>query len=296
MTAERKHVKANGLNFVVTDQGDAGARPVVLLHGFPNNANMWQKQTGPLLKAGFRVIAPDLRGALGGQSDAPQEVEGYGITNSIVKDVAGIMDALHIQKAHIVGHDWGSALAWAFAGIYPDRTIDLIAMSVGHPAGYFSGDHRGDQKQKSWYMLLLNVPGKGEECISSGNMFDGIATKEAQAVEQPMFEELGMMEAMQKPGAVTAAINWYRANGNAKCFLEGHMCPTKAPSVSCDVLQIFPSGDVGFCTEGQAKTSGQFVKSPGTFRYERVETPSHFAPYTDPEPISKLVLSFFKRQ
>ena len=63
---------------------------------------------------------------------------------------AGIMDALHIQKAHIVGHDWGSALAWAFAGIYPDRTIDLIAMSVGHPAGYFSGDHRGDQKQKSW--------------------------------------------------------------------------------------------------------------------------------------------------
>ena len=60
------------------------------------------------------------------------------------------------------------------------------------------------------YMLLLNVPGKGEECISSGNMFDGIATKEAQAVEQPMFEELGMMEAMQKPGAITAAINWYR--------------------------------------------------------------------------------------
>lgn len=60
------------------------------------------------------------------------------------------------------------------------------------------------------YMLLLNVPDKGEECISSGNMFDGIATKEAQAVEQPMFQELGMMEAMKKPGAITAAINWYR--------------------------------------------------------------------------------------
>ena len=63
---------------------------------------------------------------------------------------AGIMDALHIKKAHIVGHDWGSAVAWAFAGIYPARPLQLVAISVGHPAGYFSGDHRGEQKQKSW--------------------------------------------------------------------------------------------------------------------------------------------------
>lgn len=60
------------------------------------------------------------------------------------------MDALNIQKAHIIGHDWGAATAWAFAGLYPDRTLDLIAISVGHPTGYMSGNHIGMQKQKSW--------------------------------------------------------------------------------------------------------------------------------------------------
>ena len=63
------------------------------------------------------------------------------------------MDELHIKKAHIVGHDWGSAVAWAFAGIYPDRTLQLVGISVGHPANYMQGEHRGAQKQKSWYVL-----------------------------------------------------------------------------------------------------------------------------------------------
>jgi len=64
---------------------------------------------------------------------------------------AGIMDALDIGKAHIVGHDWGSSLAWAFAALYPDRTLQLVAMSVGNPNGYFKGDHANEQKRKSWY-------------------------------------------------------------------------------------------------------------------------------------------------
>jgi len=64
---------------------------------------------------------------------------------------AGIMDALDIGKAHIVGHDWGSALAWVFAALYPERTLQLVAMSVGNPNGYFKGDHANEQKKKSWY-------------------------------------------------------------------------------------------------------------------------------------------------
>ena len=65
------------------------------------------------------------------------------------------MDALGIKKAHIIGHDWGSAVAWAFAALYPDRTLDLISISVGHPSNYMSGDHLGDQKQKSWWAVYL---------------------------------------------------------------------------------------------------------------------------------------------
>ena len=73
------------------------------------------------------------------------------------------MDALDIEKAYIVGHDWGSQLAWAFAGIYPDRTLKLVAISVGHPSGYMKGDHRGEQKQKSWYF-----PDMGAESLKEG--------------------------------------------------------------------------------------------------------------------------------
>ena len=63
---------------------------------------------------------------------------------------AGILDALNINKAHIVGHDWGSAVAWAFAGLYPERTFQLVGISVGHPSGYQKGEHRGAQKETSW--------------------------------------------------------------------------------------------------------------------------------------------------
>ncbi len=69
---------------------------------------------------------------------------------------AGIMDALDIDKAHIVGHDWGSSLAWAFAALYPDRTLQLVAMSVGNPNGYFKVNHANEQKLKSWYRTLAD--------------------------------------------------------------------------------------------------------------------------------------------
>ena len=112
-SSPRKHVRANGLNFVVDDHGHKGATPVILLHGFPNSANVWERQvyiaiscthpagnTHPsqtglelqvpaLVKGGFRVIAPDLRGAINGESDAPQDVQAYNLTNVLVKDVAG---------------------------------------------------------------------------------------------------------------------------------------------------------------------------------------------------------------
>ena len=78
------------------------------------------------------------------------------------------MDALDIEKAYIVGHDWGSQLAWAFAGMYPDRTLKLVAISVGHPSGYMKGDHRGEQKQKSWYIPGLQGGEGGWERMVGG--------------------------------------------------------------------------------------------------------------------------------
>jgi len=95
---------------------------------------------------------------------------------------AGIMDALDIDKAHIVGHDWGSSLAWAFAALYPDRTLQLVAMSVGNPSGYFKGDHANEQKLKSWYAILA------DQCLATVSLaYHCSASRNIQSPKQPSF-------------------------------------------------------------------------------------------------------------
>src|SRR5258708_7553825 len=121
-------IEANGLGFEVSVEG-AGT-PVVLLHGFPDTSVMWRHQVAALNGAGFRTIAPDTRGR--GRSDKPTAVAIYAMTK-LVGDVIGIMDGLGIARAHVVGHDWGAALAWVVAMFAPDRVDHLVAISVGCP-------------------------------------------------------------------------------------------------------------------------------------------------------------------
>ena len=107
-----------------------------------------------LVQAGYRVVAPDLKGF--GQSDKPQDASLYMMPN-LLKDVVGILDQLDVQKVHfVVGHDWGAAVAWQLAGRFPKRFERLVALSVGHNASMFSmGGNR--QREKSWYMLFFKV-------------------------------------------------------------------------------------------------------------------------------------------
>src|SRR5258708_17650105 len=121
-------IEANGLTFEVLEEG-AGT-PVVPLHGFPDTSALWRHQVAALTGAGFRTIAPDMRGR--GRSDRPPEVADYALTK-IVGDVTGIMDALEIQRAHVVGHDWGAVVAWGVAMFAPHRVDHLVAISVGAP-------------------------------------------------------------------------------------------------------------------------------------------------------------------
>ncbi|MCH8235504.1 MAG: alpha/beta fold hydrolase, partial [Chloroflexi bacterium] len=123
-----RRIEANGLSFHVTDSGEGP--PVVLLHGFPDTSALWRNQIAALVEAGFRCIAPDMRGR--GRSDRPDDVADYALTN-MVRDVAGVLDALGVDRAHIVGHDWGAGVAWLFASLMPDRTETLTAISVGFP-------------------------------------------------------------------------------------------------------------------------------------------------------------------
>lgn len=111
-------------------------------------------QIPALVQAGYRVIAPDLKGY--GESGKPQDPSLYVMPN-LLQDVLGILDQLHVAKVFcVVGHDWGSAVAWQLAGRFPNRFERLVALSVGHNASMFSiGGNK--QREKSWYMLFFKV-------------------------------------------------------------------------------------------------------------------------------------------
>src|SRR5579875_2784646 len=119
------------LTFDVTDSGPDDAPVVVLLHGFPQDRQAWGKVTPQLVDAGYRVLAPDQRGYSPGAS--PRGVSAYRL-RELCGDVAALLDAAGAGQAHIVGHDWGGAVAWSFAGAHPHRVASCTVLSTPHPA------------------------------------------------------------------------------------------------------------------------------------------------------------------
>ena len=166
-----KSIQVGELTFAVHDEGkgtpvvlhDEGkGTPVVLLHGWPDSHKFRRHQVKARVDAGHRVIAPDLRGF--GESSKPLGVEEYNIL-TLVGDVFAILDSLGMQKTHVVGHDWGAALAWAIGAFVPDRVDRLVALSVGHPMSFQNVGFA--QREKSWYMLLFQFEDIAEQWLSA---------------------------------------------------------------------------------------------------------------------------------
>jgi pimeloyl-ACP methyl ester carboxylesterase len=143
LDAVSRNVEANGLSFPVADAGSGP--PVLLLHGFPDDRHLWRYQARALVDAGFRVIAPDLRGF--GDAPRPQDPKDYGIP-LIVSDIVGILDALGVSRVQLVAHDWGAAVGWRLAAEYPERIERYAALSVGAPGSRTTIE----QRERSWYI------------------------------------------------------------------------------------------------------------------------------------------------
>ncbi|MCI0778095.1 MAG: alpha/beta hydrolase [Chloroflexi bacterium] len=118
-------VETNGINIHLVEQGEGPA--VLMLHGFPESWYSWRHQLPALAEAGYHVIAPDVRGY--GQSDAPEAIEAYSM-KQLTADAVGILDALDVETAVVVGHDWGAPIAWNSAALYPARFRAVVGMSV----------------------------------------------------------------------------------------------------------------------------------------------------------------------
>lgn len=153
LDALTKTVTVHGLQFPVVDSGTGPV--VLLLHGFPDDRHVWRYQVGPLTQAGFRVIAPDLRGF--GDAPRPQDPNQYGLSIAI-DDLLGILDVLEIQSVQLVAPDWGAAVGWRFAAEHPERVTRYVALSVGAPGGPMPIE----QREKSWYMSFFRQTGTAE--------------------------------------------------------------------------------------------------------------------------------------
>lgn len=271
-------VDLDGLPFFVREEGPANGPPVLLLHGFPDSSDLWRGQIPALTGAGYRVIAPDLRGY--GLSAKPEGVENYALP-LLVGDVLGLLDAVGVQRAAVVAHDWGAAVGWAMASLVPDRVERLAALSVGHPAGYFSESL--EQLERSWYMLWFLLPHVAETGLAADNWrFLRTWVRNAPDVDR-WIEHFSA----RHPQNLTAALNWYRANIDPSAFAGGP--GLDLPPVSCPVLGIWSDGD-HFCGEAQMQQSAKFLTGP--WRYERIKGSSHWIPVDAPDKLNPLLLEF----
>jgi pimeloyl-ACP methyl ester carboxylesterase len=212
MTASQHMVQANGLRFRALVDGPPDGEMFILLHGFPEGAESWSKQLEALAKAGFLAVAPDLRGY--GLSDAPEGVESYTIDH-LAEDVRSIIMAFGRPAAHVAGHDWGAMVAWFFAGRHPDMTKTLTALSVPHPAALAAASRDDDdQKYRSRYVGLFVLPGKAERVLADddyGRLRQMFAIGPSpDAVPRSVVDHF--TRSLSRPGRLTAALNYYRAN------------------------------------------------------------------------------------
>ncbi|HYC57189.1 MAG TPA: alpha/beta hydrolase [Candidatus Binatia bacterium] len=186
-------------------------RPVVLLHGFPDFWFTWRYQLPELAAAGLEAIAPDMRGY--NTSEKPAGVTSYDI-DTLVSDVAGIIDHAGADKACIVGHDWGGIVAWYVAMHRPERVDRLVIVNSPHPATYRRDLFSTDQWKRSWYMLLFQIPWLPEALIRAGNakaidrmIAQHVHNRDAYARDEALHQKMALLQ----PGTLTAAINYYRA-------------------------------------------------------------------------------------
>lgn len=272
LAASCRQVAAGGLTFRLFDQGHGA--PVLLLHGFPDDLEVWSGVIPFLLDAGYRVIAFDQRGF--GDSSMPLGVQEYS-TRKIVGDIPALLDQLGIREpVWVMGHDWGAGIAWALAMFYPERVRALVAVSVGHLHCY--GRAGLEQKLvKGFYTLWFQLRGVAECYLLRGGGLARWLGDEPDAAQ--------IIRRMARPGRLTAGLNWYRAALLPVLF-------GRWPRISRPTLGIWSDGD-RFLTEAQMRHSS--TQMDADWAYERIDGCGHWIPREQPACLARLAIDWFAR-
>jgi pimeloyl-ACP methyl ester carboxylesterase len=268
-----RRIEANGLSFMV-DEAGVGEDVALLLHGFPESRFSWRHQLPLLADLGWRAIAPDLRGY--GQSSRPSRTADYAIGH-LVEDVAGLFEAAGARRRLLIGHDWGAAIAWAFALERRLPLDGLAIMNVPHPA-VLARVMRASWRQplRSWYMGFFQLPALPEAMMTAGGAraigraFTGMAVDKSRF--PPEVTQVYRDNALI-PGAMTAMVNYYRAN----TALLGRW-RAASPMIEVPTLMIWGEEDAALCienTEGYEPLVRDFTlrRLPGVSHWVQQEAP-----------------------
>jgi pimeloyl-ACP methyl ester carboxylesterase len=270
--------RRDDLIFDVLDAGPPDGPVVVLLHGFPQHNDSWNAVIGRLTAAGYRCLAPNQRGYSAGAR--PTRRRDYRIPE-LVADVGALIDASGARRVHLVGHDWGAAVAWAAAAGMPQRLATVSPISVPHPAAFLKSFANSRQGLASWYMYFFQLPRIPEWLLTRRDGF--MVTQSLRRSGQTRPAAQRDAQAMTKPGALTAAINWYRAMP----LLNPRTINKK---VSVPTLYVWSDNDVALLPKS-AHNTARYVS--GEYRFEILTGVSHWIPDQQPDKLADLLLDWF---
>jgi pimeloyl-ACP methyl ester carboxylesterase len=276
-------IPTNGIRLHAVEAGPADGPLVIFLHGYPEFWYAWRKQIEPFAAAGFRVLAPDLRGY--NLSDKPRGISSYRIDH-VARDVVGLIDEAGRDKAFIAGHDWGGATAWWLGMAHPDRVEKLGLLNIPHPE--VARHHilkNPKQRRRSWYIFFFQLPWLPERAFKSRN-FTFAAKSLRGSARRGTFtdEDLAFYkEAWSQPGAARAMLNWYRAAPWSPL--------SKLPSrrVTVPTLLLWGAKDIAL---------GRELAQPSIDRCDDgrlvfIEEAGHFVQHEEPERVNGMLGDFF---
>lgn len=267
-----------GLIFDYQDSGGDGD-PVVLLHGYPGDHRSWDDVTPRLISAGYRVLALDQRGYSPGAR--PRGRRAYALRRT-AGDPFALADSIGAGRFHVVGHDWGGAVAWAAAAFHPERLASMTSMAAPHMRALLRSTVTSSQGLRSLYMLFCQLPWLPEAMLASvpgGTAF--VRTLVSTGLSE---ERARQYLALLRTGAARPALNWYRAMPFNRLGRLG--------AVEVPALHMYATADFALARR-PADLTGRYVKGP--YEYAVIEDASHWLPEEHADVVTPILLKHLGR-
>ncbi|WP_238348576.1 alpha/beta fold hydrolase [Ornithinimicrobium pratense] len=275
----------DGLTFEVLDGGPRDGETVVLLHGFPQDASAYDEVTPLLHEHGLRTLAPHQRGYSRGAR--PRRASAYRV-GVLMDDVVALLDAAGIRRAHVVGHDWGGAVAWALAQRRPDRVASLVVLSTPHPHALRWAAGRSDQAWRSSYMLGFQLPWMAERLLVRTVQGGGMVRRGVPTEHQRRYAAR-----LRRPEDARGPLNWYRAplrprlRGARWHHLEGGDPGWAQAAVRVPTTFVWGRHDV-YLGRSAAERTAAYVEAD--YRFVELDA-GHWLPERAPEVVAREILA-----